>query len=199
LFCAALISIVVGSLKASGALPNGIKETAMRRLQRNVGPAALGLVALGAMILSAAARAEAPSRRLVLSGYADGVQGENLIAGRYADVIHQLAGHGAHFEDDEVSASTNLCVAYIMTRHFSAAHAACDEALRDAKLDPSSSTMLSHMMHNEEVAIAYSNRAVLKLVEAQSTSASSSGDAQSPAAARARPVAQSSSGSVASP
>jgi hypothetical protein len=143
----------------------------MRRFTRNVGPAVLGLAALGAMMSSAAARADAPPRRLVLSGYADGVQGENLITGRYALVIQQLAGHGARFEDDEVSASTNLCVAYIMTRRLSEARAACDEAVRDAQLDPSSSTMLSRLAHDEEMAIAYSNRAVLKLVEGQPTSA----------------------------
>jgi hypothetical protein len=152
----------------------------MWRFMRNVGSKALGGAVLGAVILSAAARAEAPPHRLMLSGYADGIQGENLMTGRYAVVIQQLAGHGAHFQDDEVSASTNLCVAYIMTRQLSEAQPTCDEALRDAKLDLSGSTMLSRMAHNEEVAIAYANRAVLRLVEGQQASA-----AQDLASARA--------------
>lgn len=143
----------------------------MWTFMRDLGPKALGGAVLGTMILSTAAHAEAPPHQLVLSGYADGVQGENLMTRRYAVVIQQLAGHGAHFQDDEVSASTNLCVAYIMTRHLSEAQAACDEALRDAKLDLSGSTMFSRMAHNEEVAIAYANRAVLRLVEGHEASA----------------------------
>jgi len=143
----------------------------MTRKLKSVGAKALGLMVVGSLALSSAARAQAPAHQLVLSGYADGVQGENLITGRYELVIEQLASHRGHFEEDEVSASTNLCVAYIMTRHLGAAHAACDEALRDAKLDLSSSTMLSRLAHNEEVALAYSNRAVLKLLQGQPSGA----------------------------
>jgi hypothetical protein len=160
----------------------------MRRFTRSVGPAALGFAVLGAMTLSASARAAAPPHRLVLSGYADGVQGENLMKGRYAAVIRELADHGVRFKSDEVAASTNLCVAYIMTRHLSEARTACDEALRDAKLDVVGFTMYSRMAHDEEVAIAYSNRAVLELVQGQPTSA-----------ANDRPVPRSSAGPAASP
>lgn len=143
----------------------------MRKLMRNAGPAAFGLAVLGSMMLGAAARAETPSHKLMLSGYADGPQGEALLAGRYDLVILRLAGHGAPFDVDEVSASTNLCVAYIMTRHWSSAQRVCDEALRDARLDTPEPTMFSRLARNEEVAIAYSNRAVLKLIEGRAASA----------------------------
>ncbi len=145
----------------------------MRKFVRSAGPKALGFAVLGAMIFGAAARAAAPApvHKLVLSGYAEGADGSNLRAGRYDAVIRRLAAHGAPFFADEVSASTNLCVAYIMTRHFKAAHSACDEALRDAELDVADPTIFSRMLRNEEVAIAYSNRAVLKAVEGQPVSA----------------------------
>jgi hypothetical protein len=143
----------------------------MRKFLRSAGPRALGFAVLGAMIFGAAARAGAPApvHKLVLSGYADGADGPNLLAGRYDAVIRRLAAHGVPFFADEVSASTNLCVAYIMTRHWKAAHSACDEALRDAELDVSDPTIFSRMRHDEEVAIASSNRAVLKAVEGELT------------------------------
>ncbi|HTW39092.1 MAG TPA: hypothetical protein VMD49_11035 [Steroidobacteraceae bacterium] len=143
----------------------------MRKLMRNAGPAAFGLAVLGSILLGGAARAETAAHKLLLSGYADGPQGEALLAGRYDLVIVRLAAHGAPFDADEVSASTNLCVAYIMSRHWNSAETVCDEALRDAKLDAPEPTMFSRLARNEEVAIAYSNRAVLKLIEGRAQSA----------------------------
>jgi hypothetical protein len=145
----------------------------MRKFVRSAGPKALGFAVLGSMILGAAARADAPAapHKLVLSGYADGVEGSNLLTGRYDAVVRRLAAHGVPFFADEVSASTNLCIAYIMTRAWKAAHAACDEALRDAQLEVTDPTIGSRMLHDEAVAIAYSNRAVLKAIDGQPASA----------------------------
>jgi hypothetical protein len=143
----------------------------MMKFVRSAGPKAFGFAILAAMIFAAAARAgaPAPAHKLVLSGYADGADGSNLLAGRYDAVIRRLAAHGMPYFADEVSASTNLCVAYIMTGRWKAADSACDEALRDAELDVSDATIFSRMRHDEEVAIAYSNRAVLKAVEGRLT------------------------------
>ena len=156
------------AMRASTAMRNFF---ARRNFTRNARPAAFGVALLGSMMVATAARAEPPSPKLMLSAYADGPQGEALLAGRYDLVILRLGSHGAPFDDDEVSASTNLCVAYIMTRRWSSAEAACDEAVRDAKLDAPEPTMFSRLARDQEVAIAYSNRAVLKAVEGQPRSA----------------------------
>ncbi len=141
----------------------------MRRFFRNAGPAAFGLVVLGSMTAGAAARVEPAAHKLALVAYVDGPAGEALLAKRYGTVLERLAAH-APFAD-AVPASTNLCVAYIMTRHWPAADAACDAALREAQLDDPEPTLAARRVRNEEVAIGYSNRAVLKLIEGRAASA----------------------------
>ncbi len=143
----------------------------MRKFLRSTGPAALGFAVLGSIALGAASAHAAPKHKLVLSGYADGPEGSNLLTGRYDAVIRRLADHGAAFAGDEVSASTNLCVAYVMTRRLEAAQPACDEALRAAQLDETEPTIFARQRHDEEVAVAYSNRAILKTIEGQTASA----------------------------
>jgi len=121
--------------------------------------------ALSAAALAAHADGTAP--KAVLSGYTDGVAGASLMAGDYRAVIDQLGAHGLSYASDELSASTNLCVAYIMTRQWTAAHAVCDEAIRIARLEPHDSLLFAWKMHDFNVALAYSNRAVLDWLEAR--------------------------------
>jgi hypothetical protein len=167
----------------------------MRRIVRNATRAAFGCAVLGSVVLGAAARAQPPSHKLVLAGYADGPQGSALLAGRYDAVILRLAAHGMQFEEDEVSASTNLCVAYVATRRWRSADTACDEALEDARLDaraPTAPTLSVRLACNEEVAVAYSNRAVLELIEGRVASAA--GDmARARALSSAESISQNSS------
>jgi hypothetical protein len=143
----------------------------MRKFMRSAAQATLGFAVLGSMMLGTGARASAPAHKLVLAAYQDGLDGSNLLAGRYDAVIGRLGAHGVPFDGDHVSASTNLCVAYVMTRRYRAAHAACDEALRAAELDVPEPTMFARRLHNEELAIAYSNRAVLRAIAGEPASA----------------------------
>jgi hypothetical protein len=97
-----------------------------------------------------------PPEKAVLSGYYDTPAGRSLVAGRYDLVIDRLGSHGAEFLQDEVAASTNLCVAEIETHRWDAARADCDSAVTYASL-PS----IERARQQRAVAIAYSNRAVL--------------------------------------
>ncbi len=109
--------------------------------------------------------------KLVLSGYEDRAAGATLLAGHYSIVIEELGSHGPSFARDTVAASTNLCIAYIMTARWSAAHPACDEAIALAELDVPQRDLLSREMHSEQIAVAYSNRAVLHWLESRPASA----------------------------
>jgi hypothetical protein len=117
--------------------------------------------AVATVLVASAARADVEAGKLTLSGYVDAAAGEQLMAGHYAAVISRLAPHGTDFIADEVAASTNLCVAYVATGKFAQAHDACDEAIRLARLDESGETLLERLAHQDELALAYANRAVL--------------------------------------
>lgn len=148
--------------------------------KRRARPETLGAAILAAALLTATARAathdtartrEAAHPKLVLSAYEDRAAGANLLAGRYGAVIEELGSHGMRFASDEVGASTNLCVAYIMTGSWSTAHSACDEALELAKHDSLDPDLPSRRTHAEQIALAYSNRAVLDWLEHRQASA----------------------------
>lgn len=117
------------------------------------------------------AHTESAHEKMTLSAYADAAEGRSLLAKQYDKVIGALGGHGPSFKREEIAASTNLCVAEIMTHRWSEAHPACDEAIRFAKLEMPDSGRFAADEHQENVAIAYSNRAVLEWLEDRSRSA----------------------------
>jgi hypothetical protein len=122
----------------------------------------LPLAAVAASLLVAsAAHADVESGKLVLAGFTDAADGEQLLAGDYAAVIQKLAPHSRDFNADTVAASTNLCVAYVAAGHLEAAHSACDEAIKMARLDQSSVPLLERIARQDPLSIAYANRAVL--------------------------------------
>jgi hypothetical protein len=123
------------------------------------------LAAAATLLLASAAHADVEAGKFNLSGYIDAAAGEQLLAGNYAAVIHKLAPHAADFTADEVAASTNLCVAYVATGRFDEAHAACDEAIKMARLDEAGESVLERLperlSHLDVLSVAYANRAVL--------------------------------------
>ncbi len=132
------------------------------------------IVFAGVLCASAlAAHADGGTMKPVLSGYTDGVAGASLMAGDYQRVIERLGTRGLEYSSDELSASTNLCVAYVVTRHWTAAHAACDEAIRIASTAPRDGLLFTYKIHDYGVALAYSNRAVLNWLEARQERAAS--------------------------
>lgn len=135
----------------------------------------VALATLAAPALPAAgAQAADPPAAAVLSAYENSAGGRAVLAGDYAGAIAELAGHGASYRLDAVAASTNLCVAYVMSRQWDEAHAACDEAVMTARLDETySPTLYARGVHAQEVALAYCNRAVMHWLAAQPESAAS--------------------------
>ena len=135
-----------------------------RRIEKRTAALALSIAA-GWLLCSAALAGEAEGK-IVLSGYADSAGGERLLAKDYSAVVAALGSHGVEFAHDPVSASTNLCIAYIMTGEWPKADSECDAAIRLARLDAQSGTLYGRMQHDQQVALAYSNRAVLRSLEA---------------------------------
>jgi hypothetical protein len=106
-----------------------------------------------------ASTAELPEKP-ALTGYYDTAAGRSLVAGRYDLVIQRLGSRGAEFSLDQVAASTNLCIAEIETHRWDAARATCDSAVTYASLPA-----CERARQQRAVAIAYSNRAVLRWLQ----------------------------------
>jgi len=145
----------------------------LSRIRTAAAQRTLRIGALAALFFAAGACGAEESHKAVLSAYTNGAAGASLLAGDYASVIRRLNGHGAAFHEDVVAGSTNLCVAFIMTRHWEAAQAACDEALALAQLHGGGPTLYTRRDHDEQIALAYSNRAVLHWLQSQRDSAAS--------------------------
>lgn len=137
------------------------------QLMKSVQRLPLAAAVATTLLMASAAHADVESGKLVLAGFTDAADGDQLLAGDYAAVIQKLAPHTAEFSNDEVAASTNLCVAYVAAGHFDAAHAACDEAIKMARLDEFSRTLAERISHQDPLSIAYANRAVLTKLSGQ--------------------------------
>ena len=134
--------------------------TPIKRCKHRAAP----LAALAALLVASAARADSDAHKLMLSGYEDTAAGPSLMAGRYDAVIKALGARGPSYQHDPIAASTNLCVAYIVTHQWEAADATCDAAVEAAK-PAVGATLFERKQHDESVALAYSNRAVLHWLE----------------------------------
>ena len=113
------------------------------------------------LLVAAAAHADEKTSKLTLIGYTDAAAGAQLAAGDYAAVIDKLAPHTLDFTVDELSASTNLCVAYVAIGKLDAAHGACNEAIAVARLGQFGVSLEDRLTHQDPLSIAYANRAVL--------------------------------------
>lgn len=133
---------------------------------------ALVLGVASALLLGTAAHAQ--DQRFVLSAYTNVAGGPALLQGDYATAIRQISA-GSHASAlDTAAVSTNRCVLLTLTRHWAQAHAACDEAVENAqreRLDLSSWELWSRQTHDNDLALAYSNRAVLKWLSNDAASA----------------------------
>jgi len=131
----------------------------------------LCLAACASFVAASAASAAEPaakpltSDKVMLSGYEDAASGKELLQGQYGLVISKLAAQGKGFIGHEVEASTNLCVAYIMSRQWSEAHGACDAAISYARLERRGIPLAERVPYEDAIAAAYSNRAVLGWLE----------------------------------
>jgi len=134
------------------------------RNSRNPSQAVRLGVAAALLIGSAAFAAEQQAHTFVLTAYSNAAGGNELVTGNYDDAAKELGQRVQMIGLDESTLSTNRCVAFTVTKQWQAAHTACDRAVRDAQEDKANlPTWMSwaRKRHNDYVALAYSNRAVL--------------------------------------
>ena len=118
---------------------------------------------LALMLMSGAALADR-AHQFVFTAYSDGAGGADVIAGRYRAALEELKGSPGSMEFDSSASNTNRCVAYSMTLRWQEARAACDAAVRAAKEQQNmtpSWLVWNRGALDEELALAYANRAVL--------------------------------------
>jgi hypothetical protein len=123
---------------------------------------ALQLALAAALLVGSAAHAADEPRTFELTAFSNGTAGEALVSGNYNTAVSELSTH-AHALDSD-TASTNRCVAYVVTRQMEAARAACDAAVREAQQAITSMPMSmswARSDYRDYLAVAYSNRAVL--------------------------------------
>jgi hypothetical protein len=125
---------------------------------------AVRLAVAAALLIGSAAHAADPSHTFVLTAYSNGAGGESLMSGDYDTAVKDLKQHRRTLELDASSVSTNRCVAFTVTKQWESARLACDAAVRDAQEDKANLPAWmswARKRHNDYVALAYSNRAVL--------------------------------------
>jgi len=122
--------------------------------------------ALGAGIalslLSGAALAGA--HQFVFTAYSDAAGGAEVMAGRYRAALEELQGQPTVMSLDPAAINSNRCVAYSMTLQWQPARAACDAAVRAAEAERAAApAWLSWATPSpdEDLAVAYANRAVM--------------------------------------
>jgi hypothetical protein len=132
---------------------------------RDITSITLRLAAAASLIFaSAVTQAAEPAARPVLTGYSNTVGGNQLVAGEYSAMVAEVARTKELPTVTAAAYSTNLCVGFIASRQMKEAHKACDAAVRAAKRERtqlSSWMVSSRQAYNEQIAIAYANRAVL--------------------------------------
>jgi tetratricopeptide (TPR) repeat protein len=121
-------------------------------------------IAFAAALLAAGSAAQAAdqSRTFELTAFSNTASGYALVHGNYDLALRQLDIDARSF--DNVTAVTNRCVAFVVTRKFKEAHEACDSAVRAAKTQITTlpvSMSWARQDFREYLALAYSNRAVL--------------------------------------
>jgi hypothetical protein len=135
---------------------------------------ALQLALAAALLVGSAAHAADEPRTFELTAFSNGTAGEALVSGNYNTAVTELSAH-THSLDSE-SASTNRCVAYVVTHQVEAARAACNAAVREAQQAISSmpvSMSWARSDYRDYLALAYSNRAVLNWVANDTAAAQS--------------------------
>ncbi len=126
--------------------------------------AAAGAAALFAAV-STASQASAPADKLELTVYLDRAGGSDALSGDFETTIQQLGARSTTFRRDFMAGSTNLCVAYTMTRRWDEARVACDDAISQASASHEDDRFQLGQAHRTHLAVAYSNRAVLNWLQ----------------------------------
>jgi hypothetical protein len=128
------------------------------------------LLGISAALLGAVGHA-AGDTHFTLTAYSNAAGGQEILSGDYKIALSKIDTQMHSVPD---ASSSNRCVALTMTAQWPAARVACDAAVRDAeraKVALASSALQQRHLQNEAIAIAYSNRAVLKWLTSDSKAA----------------------------
>jgi hypothetical protein len=134
------------------------------------------LVAATAIVIvlgvAGAQAAETAHRPLVLTAYSNGVGGASLINQHYDAALAEIRRYKPQSSMAANAKANNLCVALTATRQLVEAKAACNAALRAAQAEKlSSARFTGGLSDNDELAVAYSNRAVVHALSQDMASA----------------------------
>ncbi len=131
----------------------------------------LSLIAAALSIsIASVALAEGPVSYEMVA-YTDGVGSDTLFAGRYEDAIATVSASRSETLEDRLIAHTNLCVAYTLSRDFSAADDACSNALKVARR--ADVVVGSRLRRHTQTSKALSNLGVLKALQGDIAGAAS--------------------------
>ena len=126
---------------------------------------ALQLALAAALLVGSAAHAADEPRTFELTAFSNGAAGASLASGDYNTAVRELSAHTISLDRD--LATTNRCVAYTVTRQMEAARSACDTAVREAQqaiISLPVSMAWARSDYRDNLALAYSNRAVLNWI-----------------------------------
>jgi hypothetical protein len=132
------------------------------------------LAAAASLLLGSAVQAADDSHSFVLTAYSNAQGGTALVSGDYATAIKQLGSSATLSTLDPSPLSNNRCVAFALTKQWESARAACDQAVRDARLEKTtlpSYQSWARKLANDYLAVALSNRAVLHWLSSDSAAA----------------------------
>jgi hypothetical protein len=132
---------------------------------RQVPRISIGLLTSALMWVGATANAtEQGADQFIVSVYSNGRGSQELLSGHYDAALAQIETSRGLDEASRFAAATNLCVAQMMAGQFDSARTACDAAVKSARssaiTNPSWGPPAGGA-HQEDVAVAYANRAVL--------------------------------------
>jgi len=120
------------------------------------------LVASTTLGVSGAQATETAYQPLVLTAFSNGVGGAKLLDKKYGEALVEIRRYKPQSSLTSSAKANNLCVALAATRQLVEAKAACDAALISAKAENvSAARFTGRLGDNSELAVAYSNRAVV--------------------------------------
>jgi tetratricopeptide (TPR) repeat protein len=102
--------------------------------------------------------------QFIVRMYSNGRGSQELLSGHYDEALAKIEASQGLDEASRFVAATNLCVAQMMAGRFDSARTACDAALkraRSAAINAPNWWPPAGGAHQEDVAVAYANRAVL--------------------------------------
>jgi len=121
------------------------------------------IIGFSAALLGTVSHAE--DTRLQMTAYSNVVGGQEILSGDYKAALTKLDGRSSAYDSDAASIALNRCVALTMAAQWGAAEAACNVAVHYAQIAKTThlnAGVQETRLQDETIAIAYSDRAVLK-------------------------------------